>query len=326
MKRSLFYLLLVICLLFGVAGIAGAESDLKMQAINDLQKAVIKALPSEGKIIRIAIMDFENDDGSIRNAITSAITEKTAYKVIERTDLDVILKEQGMQLKDIMDEKSRIQHGKIKGVQGVIMGKVLNRESGFMSYAIHIQMKLDDVEKGEVIFSKNLEGKAVSPLRTWMIGIALGIVAIIIFFLLRARRTVVVKEEKIVEDVREREDLASHVKKALSCVADAKDHLMKKGKTETAIELKDLERELIYLKEQVENAARGSVDLRSKAELQEALETDRRNKDYFVNVAQNADRLYETALVENMGQLERDIASLKRSVKTAVNEFKERKI
>jgi len=103
------------------------------------------------------------NNGTIRDAIISTISEKTSFKIIERTDLDQILKEQGLQLKDIMDEKTMIQHGKIKGVQGLLMGRVLGMESGFMSYTIQVHLKLDDVEKGEIVFAKDFNAYAVSP-------------------------------------------------------------------------------------------------------------------------------------------------------------------
>jgi len=326
MKRRWLYWLTAICAVLCMTGNVYAESDLKMQALADLQKTVIKTLPAEGKIIRIAIMDFENDDGTIRNAITSAITEKTSYKVIERADLDVILKEQGMQLKDIMDEKTKIQHGRIKGVQGLILGKVLGQASGFMSYAIDVNLKMDDVEKGEVVFSRNLSGKAVSPMRKWLVGMVLVIPVLIVIFFLRARRSVVVKAETMAKDVGARVDLSLYVKKALSLVEDAKTHMLKSGNNEPAIALKDLERDLIYLREQVEHAARGSVELRSKEELRDSLESDRRNKEIFDNVKQVAENLYATAMSGNVSQLEQNIVSLKKAMKNAMNEFQDRKL
>ena len=194
MKKTFFALTILFCSVFLISPNASAEGDLKLAAVKKLQQALIKALPTESVISRIAVLDFEGDDGTVREALISVITEKTNFKVIERKDLDKILEEQGLQLKDIMDEKTRIQHGKIKGVQGLLMGKVLGMKKGFMSYSLKVHLKLDDVEKGEVLFSKDFNIKAVSPVRDWIIYGVIGIIILlIVIVLLTKRRATVIK-------------------------------------------------------------------------------------------------------------------------------------
>jgi curli biogenesis system outer membrane secretion channel CsgG len=193
-------------MLLAIPGTA-ATASLKAEAIRKLQSAVVKALPAEGSIIRIAILDLAGDDGAVKNAITAIITEKTSFKVIERADLDMILKEQGLQLKDVMDEKTRIQHGKLKGVQGLLMGKVLGMESGFMSYTVRIHLKLDDVEKGEIVFARDFNVTAVSPVRAWIFIIAGLVLLIIVVAIVWGRRRSAIKETVIQADVKERVDL-----------------------------------------------------------------------------------------------------------------------
>ena len=146
MKRILVLLIPLVIFPLIFVNIAFASDELKAKAVQKLQKAVIEALPDESGIIRIAVFDIGGDDGTIKNAITSAVTEKTTLKVIERADLDKVLAEQGLQLKDIIDERSGVKHGRIKGVQGLLMGKALNTEKGFLSYTIKVLLKLDDVE------------------------------------------------------------------------------------------------------------------------------------------------------------------------------------
>lgn len=163
MKRYLVLLIPSVVLTLFFVNTALASDSLKSKAVQKLQKAVIEALPDESGINRIAVFDMEGDDGTIKNAITSAITGKSTLKVIERADLDKILAEQGLQLKDIMDERSRIRHGRIKGVQGLLMGKAPSMEKGFLSYTIKVHLKLDDVEKGEIVFSKDFNITIVSP-------------------------------------------------------------------------------------------------------------------------------------------------------------------
>ena len=153
MKKVCLFLFTVVGLLLFISATALADSDLKSAALTKFQHSLLKALPAETKIVRIAVIGFEGDDGAIQNAVTSAITEKTRLKVIERKDLDKILAEQGIQLKDILDPKTRIQHGRIKGVQGLIFGNVLGWEKGFMSQSLRVHVKFDDVERGEILLS-----------------------------------------------------------------------------------------------------------------------------------------------------------------------------
>jgi hypothetical protein len=318
---------LCMVIFFGFLGTASAGEDLKPAAIRDLQGAVVKALPTEGHILRIAVLDFDGDDGTIKNAVISAIAEKTTYKIIERADLDQILKEQGLQLKDIMDEKTRIPHGRIKGVQGLIMGKVHGMESGFMSYTIKLHLKLDDVEKGEILFSRDFTVMAVSPLRKWLIIAGVAVMVALFLLPIIMRRRVEVKERVIKEDAAARTDLAKDISKAMASLSEARARLMDKGNTDGAVLVKDAERELLLLREQVENAMRGDTEMRSKKELQEVLDFDRKMEKTFENLAATADRFYQQVLSGSTGNtLGQQADTLKKEIKNAANDFKGRNI
>lgn len=319
--RAFFIAVLSICL-FSLN--AYAEDDLKLAAIKKLQNAVVKALPDESDIARIAILDFEGDDGTIKNAITSVITEKTTFKVIERADLDKILEEQGLQLKDIMDEQTRITHGRIKGVQGLLMGKVLSMKEGFMSYDIKVHLKLDDVEKGEIVVSKDFSASAVSPVRNWIFIGAIGMIVILIVITMLKKRRAAVIDTTIKEDVTVRVDLTKELGKALTNLSEAKAKLMDKGKSDEAILLKDAERELQLLKEHVDNAARGSADMHKAKVFKEVLDFDTRIKSSFEELTKSADRIYDIVLSGNTENLEKEVAVLKRDIKNTMSDFKNR--
>lgn len=325
MKKTIFALSIVFCSLFFISTYASAETDLKPSAIKKLQQAFLKSLPSEAGIVRIGVLDIEGDDGTIRNALISAITEKTNFKVIERKDLDKILEEQGLQLKDVMDEKTRIQHGKIKGVQGILMGKVLGMGKGFMSYTLKVHLKLDDVEKGEILFSKDFNVKAVSPVRNCVIYGILGIIVLLIVItLLKIRRPGAIKRT-VKEDVAARVDVTKEIARALNNLSEAKSKLMDKGKTDEAVMLKDAERDLLLLREQVDNAARGSSDMRSTGEFKQVFNFDRQIIDSFKNLTESSDRLYTRVNQGDYSSFEREVDSLKRDIKNTMNEFSHRK-
>ena len=282
-------------------------------------------MPTETQIVRIAILDFEGDDGTIQNAITSAITEKTNFKVIERKDLDKILEEQGLQLKDIMDEKTRIQHGKIKGVQGLLFGKVLGMEKGFLSYTVKVHLKLDDVEKGEILFSKDFNIKVVSPVRNWIIYGVIGVIILVFIVVALTKRRATVIKARVKEDVTARVDITKEIARALTNTSNAKTKLMAKGKTDEAVLLKDAERDLQLLKEQVDNAARGSADMRKAGEFKQVLNFDKAMMDSFENLTKSADKLYNKVLQGDLINFEKETDSLKRDIKNTMNEFSHRK-
>jgi hypothetical protein len=323
-KNISVFIGVVIFSLLAVCRTATAENDLKSAAIIKLQAAIVKSLPAESSIIRVGVLDFEGDDGTIRNAITSAITDKTSFKVIERADLDKILQEQGLQLKDIMDERTRIEPGKIKGVQGIFFGRVLGMESGFMSYTIRVNLKLDDVEKGEIVLSKVLDVSATSPVRQYLVyGVLAFIVLIVIVVFLNMRRAAVIGTT-IKEDVRARRDLVKEISRAVTNISEAKAKLMDKGRTDDAVFLKDAEKDMMLLKQHVENAVRGYAAMHKTKDFKQALELDTKIISSFEDLTKSADSICNTVISGNGGSLEKEVDLLKRDISNMINEFKGR--
>lgn len=325
MKRIFLAILFFISSVLFCLQSASAEVDLKAESIKKLQRAVVKALPVETDIVRIAVLEFEGDNGTVQDAVTSAITEKTTFRVIEREDLDKILDEQGLQLKDIMDEQTRINHGRIKGVQGLLLGKVLGMEEGFLSYTIKAHFKLDDVEKGEIIFAKDFNVEAVSPVRNMLIIGAASVIGVILLLSGRAKRKATVAEKRVKADVAARHDLSTEVSKAMTNISGARTKLMDKGKSEEALVLKDVERDLLLLKEKIEGAASG-LGLKSNKDLKEALKFDRKITGTFENLRKSTDKLYDSIISENAGNLGKDINILQKEIKNILNEIRDRKI
>jgi curli biogenesis system outer membrane secretion channel CsgG len=320
MKRIFLASFIFLAFIFLCTQNVSAVNDLKAGALQKLQREVIKALPVETDIVRIAVLDFEGDNGTVKDAITSAITEKTTFKVIEREDLDKILKEQGLQLKDIMDEKTRIQLGKIKGVQGLLMGKVLNMDKGFMTYNIKVHLKLDDVEKGEIVVSKDFSVSAVSPARQWLIFGVIGIIVIMLAIsMVTKRRTTVIKEDLVA-----RIDISKEIDKAVTNISGARSKMNSKGKTDEAIMLNNVEGDLLNIKQLVQTASRGSAYKTNTKDYENVLKFDQNIMSSFESLRKSSDRIYEIAISGNTGNFEKEIDILKRDIKNTLNEFRDR--
>ncbi len=324
MRKICFFLSTALCLLFFVSATALAESDLKSTALKKFQQAVLKALPAETRIVRIAVLGFEGDDGTIQNAVISAITEKTRFKVIERKDLDKILEEQGIQLKDILDKKTRIQHGKIKGVQGLIFGQVLGWEKGFLSESLKVNLKFDDVERGEILLSKEFRVKVVAPVRDAIIYGLIGMLILLTLMMAVKRRQAVEMKTSIAEDLSARGQVTKEIERTLINLSEVKSRLMEKGKIDQAILLKDAEKDLLLLKEQVDRAARGCARRRKAGEFRQVLHFDKNISDSFESLTQSADRLYHRVGQGDLLDFEGEVDGLKRDIKNTRNEFSHR--
>ena len=120
-------------------------------------------------------------------------------------------------------------------------------------------------------------------------------------------------------------DITKEIARALTNISNAKTKLMAKGKTDEAVLLKDAERDLQLLKEQVDNAARGSADMRKAGEFKQVLNFDKAMMDSFENLTKSADRLYNKVLQGDLINFEKEADSLKRDIKNTMNEFSHRK-
>jgi TolB-like protein len=105
--------------------------------------------------MRIAIMDFQADGISrqearrITDLIRTEIINTGKFSVIERNQLDKILKEQGFQQTGITDESSAVKVGKILSANKILVGSVM-----MLSGTIVINGRIVDVEKGVASFGE----------------------------------------------------------------------------------------------------------------------------------------------------------------------------
>ena len=324
MKKLSIFALLVMAILLPLHNPAYAEDAMKAAAIKKLQTAVVAALPIETSMARIAVIDVGGDDGTLQSALTTALAGKTAYKVIERADLDKLLNEQGLQLKDIIDEKTRVEPGRLRGVQGLVIAKVLGMESGFMSYTIRMNVKLDDVEKGEIVFTKDLSVTAVSPARMYVTYAAAGLLVLIVFIVVRRSMRSRSIRTSMADGVKARVDLIAEVASAIRNISDAKASLMNRGKVDDAVALKGAERDAMLLKQQIENALRGNAATSQPAEFKGALEFDTYIIGTFKDLTVSADKLY--AKVTSNGEFKAEVNELNKNIKDAANAYRGRRI
>lgn len=115
----------------------------------------------------IAVFPFENklqDDCNLtelaENEMTSLLVNQKRFEVIERKDIDKILKEQHFSNSGIVNINQALQIGKIKGIKYGVFGQITNVSYTNKELAlITLQIKIIDMETANVMFSKVYNSK-----------------------------------------------------------------------------------------------------------------------------------------------------------------------
>ena len=112
-----------------------------------------------GQNITIAVFDFENnglETNEVRQLSTRLENELVKlgdFKVVERTEIDKVLKEQKLQVSGNVEEVL-IDVGKILGASQIILGSV-----GKIGNLYTISTKLVDVESGELLLASDFDAE-----------------------------------------------------------------------------------------------------------------------------------------------------------------------
>ena len=119
--------------------------------------------------IRVAILDFENISGiakydglgkAMSSMLISDIESNVSPKrlqLVERSQIQKILKEQNFQASGSVNKSTAVQAGKILGVNYLLVGDIY-----ILNDQLIINARLTNTETGNIVFSKKQEGKAVA--------------------------------------------------------------------------------------------------------------------------------------------------------------------
>jgi len=105
--------------------------------------------------MRIAVMDFkavgvsEKSARVISNIVRTQLIKMDTCIVVERTQMDAIMQEQGLQMSGCTDESCAIKVGRLMSANRILIGEV-----GSMGKAIVITVRIVDVEKGVSDFAE----------------------------------------------------------------------------------------------------------------------------------------------------------------------------
>ena len=119
--------------------------------------------------IRVAILDFENISGiakydglgkAMSSMLISDIEANVSAKrlqLVERAQIQKVLKEQKFQTSGNVNKNTAVQAGKILGVNYLLVGDIY-----ILKDQLIINARLTNTETGDIVFSKKQEGKLIS--------------------------------------------------------------------------------------------------------------------------------------------------------------------
>jgi TolB-like protein len=127
---------------------------------------VLKSLFCFSQQIKVAIVDFDNTSGiakydglgkAMSSMLISDIEANVSPKrlqLVERIQINKILKEQNFQKTSSVDKASTVKMGKLLGVKYLLVGDIF-----VLNDALVINSRLVDAETGDIMFTEKQEGK-----------------------------------------------------------------------------------------------------------------------------------------------------------------------
>ena len=112
-----------------------------------------------GQNITIAVFDFENNGletnevKQLSTRLESELVKLGDFKVVERTKIDEVLKEQKLQMSGCVEE-CLIDVGEILGANQIILGSI-----GKIGGLYTLSAKLVDVESGELLMASDFDAE-----------------------------------------------------------------------------------------------------------------------------------------------------------------------
>jgi TolB-like protein len=117
-----------------------------------------------GPILSVSDFTVESDNPQYKYLgkglailVTSELRKSAQVQIIEREQLNQVLKEQEVSLSDLADPQTQIKVGKILASQYIVLGKVVD-----MAWTLLVSVRIVDVSSGVVVWEDNVNEKLSS--------------------------------------------------------------------------------------------------------------------------------------------------------------------
>lgn len=295
-------------------------------ASTEIADQVVTQLPDNIHFRLLAIGPISGESGSLTDALTANIKSQTQFHLIERKDLNRLLEEQGIQLSPISDPRRPIEPGRIKGVEGLILGRLGLKHASFMWCSLEAFIKLDDVEGGDVVFAETFYARHI-PKHTTYGGMAIVFLILLIFC---ANRLKVRKEKmrfhRVDNDADRLLSLQDSLKKSRENLNRAHDILVTTGKMDAGMAVRQCRDDVKHLLDAVEHTPGLHADLVTTRDHKSAKSHSKSMRNLIRNVLSESEKIFRAA---GEGDARRVITVADRlcmEAKNALNRFRDRNI
>jgi hypothetical protein len=322
---SLYCIVMGCCLLFGNSfahadsggSLPDSGSDAWQIVVSDIAGQVVALLPEDSGSRVLGISDIEGDDNTFAEALTAAINAATDFRLMERADLDKLLKEQGIQLSPLMDPDSLVEPGQIKGIEGLLIGRIVKKVQSPFYSSLQVFLKLDNVETGRVVFARTFEALYIPPM-TWYLGC--GFLALL--FLLMLKRGSRKKHNTFLlgysqKEAADRQAIEAELKKSRDNLDRTHDLLNKAKNTGGAMEIHQTRENLAKLLQKIQHGPVVHPENVDKALVKELDRQNKRMKGLMEKVRSSSERVLETA--GKGGNVEAALNAMTTQLKDAAN-------
>lgn len=130
---------------------------------------IIASMNAQTEKMKIAVMDFKAGVGvnksevdGLSDMLINTLYETRKFAIVERSQIDQVIKEQGFQLSGLTDEQLA-EMGKILGVKSVLVGTV-----NVIAIEYNVDVRVVDVESGEIVTTAGTTKTANTTYREMM--------------------------------------------------------------------------------------------------------------------------------------------------------------
>jgi hypothetical protein len=134
-----------------------------------MEKVQIEPPFEYGFIKAVAVIDFSNSTNRngagkiLADRVEQLLLEESGYKVLNRMDIDKILREKNLEAKGMLGPSAAMEIGKFLGVDALILGNVenygLRYEGKTRRVGVALTFKVLKTENGRVLWSKTTHGE-----------------------------------------------------------------------------------------------------------------------------------------------------------------------
>ena len=126
-----------------------------------LSIAAAPALAQTKKVERVAVLTFKSIGApkemgeAVAEILRTELVDVGGFELVERGQIEALLKEQKLQLQDVIDEKTAVKIGRLSGAKLVVIGSIVKLGTTFTLNSHFI-----DVQTGITRIGKNIRGNS----------------------------------------------------------------------------------------------------------------------------------------------------------------------